>query len=1805
MARTRAIEERLPAVEKDAAAARAMLEQPFAATISGEAMEKPGDMGKAIVAAGRKMLETGADSVDLGRFGPFPLRLDYMHTKAVQVVVAGARDHEIVIEDITQADAGGVALRVTNTARRMVEEPARLRDQVSRLKDQRPKLEAQIGPFEQERDLAEARARHQAVLAELRLKPTPAPAKKDDEETKFSLEDGAPVATLTGEELGVPFRGPEDMPALRRAAQRWYSDYLLKTTATMADGAVVSFNPVGLRESTHGGKGDILLRAVPAIRAIIERGRVVHREPGRGPNVRERIIIAAPVEFMGRRLALAVSVHETPDGRRHYDFTMDRGAGGPGVGVPGGHSIESRRSAADSTPSNVGNPKTGGRSSDRPSLPSPEPDATFSLGEAGSGLNLFAWPASPDEAAVRRQIASHPLGNLFGRLIDAGFIRFAQRGPAGAPETLQAWARRDGPISLVAPVLARNGQVMPVLMHELFHTSVKPLVGTEAWNGLMQRLGRLHRQFEQSGGAARSFYDRAANRVARAGVTGPLAVEEFGAYAIEEYERAPRTLRSWVDDLIGHVKAWLLARFGRQFGDVTPAELRALAVAALRREVAAATAPAGAPVHAPASQASIAPSARQAGIPRQAREPVATFLNDGPMKRHPDYAAAKAGDRAAAVRLVSDLVDEKTLSEAKRRFGASALYLPVAAIEARGPNPIPAVLAERYASAAGARVDRAIVQSNRAFHTGAGAMERVVNRATFDGPVKPGGRYVLVDDVTVMGSTLADLAAHVQRGGAEVVGIVTLVNASRSGVLTPERGMVRRIEERFGHVVEDLTGIVPAALTADEATYLLNFRDADALRTRAAAAGDERDARLRAKGVLGRDADPGPGPVARTGERAGIENPPRAPSGEPDAKFSLAISRQDVVDRVAGAATDLHPHLMALVPLNYFSELKRPGMLSVDAYLRTKRDMDTYRGRRHEAMVAIAEDWRRFASANREGAEALSRLMHETTLAAFDPSVARADPDMPAQADLAARWKALPPAAQDPYRRVRDSYVAQQAELDAIILANIDKAHLTAERKVDQAYRSNLDRIRRDASLTEGEKRERIEQLDATRENEMLRGRWAHRARMTRLRQQFESARLPAPYFPLSRFGRYVVTIKDAAGEVVSFSRFEREAERRRWVRENWAKIQEDFPGATKDEGVIDDKDQMRGAMDPRIIGEIDILLGNAGVDADVMDAIWQRYLATMPDLSIRKRYIHRKGRAGYQADALRGFASHMFHGAHQMARLKYGSDLTEALETAAEEARKADDPTRAGTLVNEMRKRHKWVMNPTGSRTAAAVTSAMFVWYRGATPAAAIVNMTQPVLLGVPILGSRLGGQAKAAAAITRAAKETVAGSGSIQNSKALTAQEQAAVAAFYESGLIERSQSHDLAGIGDSGLDYSPLRHKVMSKIAWMFHRAEVWNREVTALAAYRMAREQGQTHREAIDTAHDLTWKVNFDYSNSNRPRILQNDTMKVIGTFQNFQINMWYRLFRDFHQSFKGDTPQARREARYQLAGLIGMMTLMGGVTGLFGYNVLMAIAGLFLGGDDDPFEWKHQIERSIRDLFGPQIGGMILKGIPGHLTGIDLTSRIGMPDFFLREPTGNKDGRAWWTQMLLNAAGVVPSTIVNMGDGFKLLGEGKTLRGAEMIGPKAVRDLLKAYRYANEGVVSRRGDQVVAPDRVGGWDLIAQASGFTPAHIAESFERNSRLRDAQSRVMTERRDLLNEFALANQMNDDETRQQVLERIRRWNQRLYTRGIEITGDSLRQSLRTRAQNAARREDGVLIQNAALNRTLRDGLGLRINP
>lgn len=191
---------------------------------------------------------------------------------------------------------------------------------------------------------------------------------------------------------------------------------------------------------------------------------------------------------------------------------------------------------------------------------------------------------------LRGSVEKGTLSPVISALIDNGTIvlhattKTLPDAAARNKRGVQAITTADGKIHLVAANLT-DANAQAVLWHEMFHKGGERLIGSKQWSDLMGRGATLYRQAEQSTGKNREFFDKARARVAAAKRQGAVAtnmeVEEFLAYAIEEYETAPASIRKWVDDLIGLVKAWFQKTYGKQLGAVTPAQLSAVAKMAL------------------------------------------------------------------------------------------------------------------------------------------------------------------------------------------------------------------------------------------------------------------------------------------------------------------------------------------------------------------------------------------------------------------------------------------------------------------------------------------------------------------------------------------------------------------------------------------------------------------------------------------------------------------------------------------------------------------------------------------------------------------------------------------------------------------------------------------------------------------------------------------------------------------------------------------------------------------------------------------------------------------------------------------------------------------------------------------------------------------------------------------------------------------------------------------------------------------------------------------------------------------------
>jgi hypothetical protein len=164
-------------------------------------------------------------------------------------------------------------------------------------------------------------------------------------------------------------------------------------------------------------------------------------------------------------------------------------------------------------------------------------------------------------------------------------------------------------------------------------------------------------------------------------------------------------------------------------------------------------------------------------------------------------------------------------------------------------------------------------------------------------------------------------------------------------------------------------------------------------------------------------------------------------------------------------------------------------------------------------------------------------------------------------------------------------------------------------------------------------------------------------------------------------------------------------------------------------------------------------------------------------------------------------------------------------------------------------------------------------------------------------------------------------------------------------------------------------------------------------------------------------------------------------------------------------------------------------------------------------------------------------------------------------------------------------------------------DGDIARGVEVSSPKFAADVMKSYRYYSEGLQSIKGDELLPADEIGIHGVVAQAMGISPAIVSETWERSGALKNAERRVMDERQRVVNAWAMAALAGDKEGVAEAIERVRKFNMKPVHSAIPITQDTLKRSIKTRVRNAAKREDGVLIQNEILSQRLRAAMPERL--
>ena len=68
-------------------------------------------------------------------------------------------------------------------------------------------------------------------------------------------------------------------------------------------------------------------------------------------------------------------------------------------------------------------------------------------------------------------------------------------------------------------------------------------------------------------------------------------------------------------------------------------------------------------------------------------------------------------------------------------------------------------------------------------------------------------------------------------------------------------------------------------------------------------------------------------------------------------------------------------------------------------------------------------------------------------------------------------------------------------------------------------------------------------------------------------------------------------------------------------------------------------------------------------------------------------------------------------------------------------------------------------------------------------------------------------------------------------------------------------------------------------------------------------------------------------------------------------------------------------------------------------------------------------------------------------------------------------------------------------------------DGNYYRGLETMMPKGIKDAMKGYRFATEGVTNRKGDVLIKPEDVSAYDATLQALGLPTTNITDQYKKN--------------------------------------------------------------------------------------------------
>jgi len=830
-----------------------------------------------------------------------------------------------------------------------------------------------------------------------------------------------------------------------------------------------------------------------------------------------------------------------------------------------------------------------------------------------------------------------------------------------------------------------------------------------------------------------------------------------------------------------------------------------------------------------------------------------------------------------------------------------------------------------------------------------------------------------------------------------------------------------------------------------------------------------------------------------------------------------------------------------------------------------------------------------------QGREELAELMNDATVAKarLGNSNPNANKNVKNIQELTDRYNNLSAADRQTYQDLRDHYAKMYeeratAERTALIDNFLPDATPAQKQAVDDLLKKRSPK----------EIQAFIDNADTSDIAKMFADKWDRSKNfVTGIADLVKGNKLAGDYFPLRRYGDYVLTYGDSANDATSdadpltrygVEMFEkksdaiaRKAELEQAGHANVSEVmtkQESMDKSLK--GNIPFVKKMLSSLDDSSLTAAQIQEAR-----DLLTSVVLEHGTT----SDAARIARRKGIGGASKDAARTLASEHLNFAYRIGRMLHGGDLQDALtrmrNTVVDMGRRGAGPNTqivANAVLHEMEQRVKASSLTTSFTSELARKATNFGFMQSvASPSIMLKHTLEAQMNATALLAPRHGAKAtlalgnamrdlgprlvkEGAAAMFKAARKGLNandwdmgryGLEQLVKNGADRGQMERLFEKANAAGLIDHTMDKDIRDIAKGGSYEKGKLSTVWNRFRDFntvgAHAADVMNRMVIAKAAFDLELEKTGSEGVAIERAIDTLRDAIPNYGGKARIATEKGPLGKIalpLVQFKNYGLHMYSVMLGLAHQSLRGADATERKEAALALAGILGTHALMAGSLTILGDP--LTLAGVAYGaatGQTKPHDFEADLRSFFSDVMGPTMGEIFSRGLP-HAIGIDLSHSIGLSNLLEMPELEGFDSKSFLKWLGAIATGAAGEDASNEVGGLLNIYHGNYQKGFEAMLPRPLRDPLKAIRYANEGIPGPGGRPGLPAESISPAGIVGQALGFQPADVSEYREGRAAVEQAKAEAQVEQQRLSQAWVTA---ADNDARTEAMQAIQQYN------------------------------------------------------